>query len=32
VTVARPVHYGIEFRVRDAKLAERLPLAGFKVE
>jgi len=32
VTIARPGEYDIEFRVKNAKLDERMPLAGFKVE
>jgi len=32
VTVAKAGDYGIEFRVKNAKLDERLPLKDFKVE
>lgn len=32
VTVARAGDYGIEFRVKNSKLDERLPLKDFKVE
>jgi hypothetical protein len=32
VTIPRPGEYGIEFRIKNAKLDERMPLADFKVK